>query len=115
MLHSNIMKKNYGCLKKEHDTLLEIQQRLSLDLDRLHKKETDHDRAIKTKLEQVNRIDMLESKNQKLENLDAHQKSKIIELEEAITIYKQKIFEGDDREKILREEIIQRDTKYGGL
>jgi len=49
---------------------------------------------------------MLESKNQKLENLDAHQKSKIIELEEAITIYKQKIFEGDDREKILREEII---------
>ena len=51
---------------------------MSLDLDRLGKKEIEFDKVLANRLEYINKIDMQESKLQKLQNLDAHQKESII-------------------------------------
>lgn len=115
MHHAKTMTKNYEYFKREHDTMLVSYQKMSLDLDRLGKKEIEFDKVLANRLEYINKIDMQESKLQKLQNLDAHQKESIIQLDAEIAEFKQRIFQGEDREKDLREQIKSKDKKQGGL
>ena len=115
MVHSENCTRSYEHLKKEHVTLLETNERMSKDLDRLRKKEVQFDLVLANKLQYINKIDLLETQKAKLETRNGQLQSEIESNAADITQLKRTIFDGEDKIKELEEALRQMDSRGGKL
>ena len=88
MQHTQTVTKAHEYMKKEHESLQETHYRMSLDLDKLSKKEVEFNLVLNQKVEYISKIDVLETGKIKLESQNVHNKSQIQQLESDINLYK---------------------------